>query len=128
MTALVRIAAALPAVAVLLACVALVGLLVSRGSSAARARAVVSALLVGLAGLLTALFCLVGAYAWLDGNAYVLELADTFAVVAALGLAGSLLYRRHLRRAGLLPEDDRSRRTPAELLASLLDALKGAGR
>ena len=46
-----------------------------------------------LTGALTVLFALASLYAWLDGNANVLELAVGFAVVSAVALAITRLCR-----------------------------------
>lgn len=92
---------ALPLLAVL-AVVALAAYLVCTAlCSPERAKTLLVKILTGCTGFLTVLFCAATAYAWLENNAYVLELMGGLAFVSALALGAIRLYARRLvRRRG----------------------------
>ena len=93
MNVFVRMARSLPLVAVLALLAVAVYVVVSWRRSPNQAKETLIRLFTVLTGGLTVLFALASLYAWLDGNANVLELAVGFAVVSAAALAITRLCR-----------------------------------
>lgn len=99
MSALIRLARALPLVLALAAAAGVAYLALSSIHSPDRAKAILIRLLAAVTGALSALFCLASAYAVFEGNGPVLDLFGAFAAVSALSLALVLLWAWRYARA-----------------------------
>lgn len=93
MNALLRLARSLPLVIALALLAVAVYLIVSWLRSPDRAKVFLINLFGVINVTLTVFFCVGVAYAWLEGNAFVMDLSGGFAAVAAVALAITLIAR-----------------------------------
>jgi apolipoprotein N-acyltransferase len=99
MSVLARLAVSLPAIAALALLALAVYLLVAARRSPERAQEVLMGLLSFATGFFTVFFCVASAYALIERNTAVLEVAGTFSAVAVAGWLAVRLARRRYAHA-----------------------------